>query len=57
MELQWFLSVSIASCTHKVISHIYPAVEGHPLHKQSTGNCHYIPRVGVRKQGHWGKSH
>lgn len=57
MELQWFLSVSIASCTHKVISHIYPAVEGHPLHKQSTGNCHYIPRVGVRKQGHWEKSH
>lgn len=32
--------------------HIYPAVEGHPIHKQSTGSCCYIPWVSVRKQEH-----
>lgn len=35
--------------------HIYPAVEGHPFHKQSTGSCRYIPWVSVRKQEHPGK--
>lgn len=35
----------------KRITHIDPAVEGHPFHKQSTGNCCYIPGSVLGSRG------